>query len=92
MNIDQKLEQLKQIQEVDAPDFLLTRIRQQIQNRNMAKAPVQWKWAFAALGIVILALNVSLLFKPENNIDNQAEIETYINALHLTNSNNLYHE
>jgi hypothetical protein len=92
MNIDQKLEHLKQIQEVDAPDFLFTRIKQQIQNRNMAKAPVQWKWAFAGLGIVILALNASLLFKPVNNKQNQAEIETYINALHLTNSNNLYHE
>jgi len=92
MNIDQKLEQLKQIQEVETPDFLLTRIRQQIQNRQMAQAPVQWKWTFASLGIVILALNVSLLFKQGNKIDDQAEINTYINTLHLTNSNNLYHE
>lgn len=92
MNIDQKIEQLKQIQEVDTPDFLLTRIKQQIQNRSMAKAPVQWKLAFATLGIIILALNLSILFKETDNNNRQPEIATYINALHLTNSNDLYHE
>jgi len=95
MNIDNKLDLLKQIKEVDAPPFLLTRIRQQIANLNNVEAPVKWKWAFAASAILILALNVSIFFKSDEttaSTGKNTEIENVVKSMNLTNSNNLYNE
>ena len=95
MNIDNKLDLLKQIKEVDAPPFLLTRIRQQIANLNNVEAPVKWKWAFAASAILILALNVSIFFKSDETTASSGKntgIENVVKSMNLTNSNNLYNE
>lgn len=67
MNVDKKLDLLKQVKEVDVPPFLLTRIRQRIQSLGDTEAPVKWKWAFAFSAIVLLALNLSILFKQTGN-------------------------
>lgn len=95
MNIDNKLDLLKQIKEVDAPPFLLTRIRQQIENLSNVEAPVKWKWAFAASAILILALNISVFFKSADTTASTAKnsgIENVVNSMNLTTTNDLYNE
>lgn len=95
MNIDNKLDLLKQIKEVDAPPFLLTRIRQQIENLSNVEAPVKWKWAFAASAILILALNISVFFKSADTTaaaGKNSGIENVVNSMNLTTTNDLYHE
>ncbi|MBL0024085.1 MAG: hypothetical protein WBP08_02795 [Saprospiraceae bacterium] len=93
INIDNQLDLLKQIKEVDAPPFLLTRIRQQIQNLDDVEAPVQWKWAFALTSIAILALNISIFFTSANTeIKNTTGIETVISSMHLATTNSIYNE
>lgn len=92
MNIDNKLDLLKKIKEVDAPPFLLTRIRQQIQNLGEVEAPVKWKWAFALTALVILALNVSVFFKSTGTETKKDGIENVISSMNLSTVNDLYHE
>lgn len=95
MNIDNKLDLLKQIKEVDAPPFLLTRIRQQIDNLNNVEAPVKWKWAFAASAMLILGLNVSIFFKSDStsaSAGKNAGIENVVKSMNLTSTNNFYNE
>lgn len=92
MNVDKKLDLLKQVKEVDVPPFLLTRIRQRIQSLGDKEAPVKWKWAFAFSAIVLLALNLSILFKQTGNEEKKAGIEEVVTTMHLSTSNELYHE
>ena len=91
MQIDKKLDALKKIKQVDAPPFLITRIKQQIENLENAPAPVKWKWAFAVSTMLILVLNVSVFFK-NNNTKEKAGIESVISAMHLSDTNALYYE
>lgn len=98
MNIDNKLDQLKQIKQVDAPPFLFTRIRQQIHNLTEVEAPVTWKWAFALTSVLILVLNISILIKSAGNeeanvsLNKTANIENVISSMNLSTTNDLYHE
>lgn len=93
MNIDNKLDLLKQIQEVDAPPYLLTRIRQQLQNLDNIEAPVKWKWTFAFSSVVILALNLSVFFKQVDvSREDNTGIETVVNSMNLVTTNNIYNE
>lgn len=92
MNIDNKLDVLKEIKEVDAPPFLLTRIRQQIQSLQDAPAPVKWKWAFAVSTILVLALNISILFKSTDTQTTKPGIENVVKSMNLSSSNSLYNE
>ena len=91
MNIDNKLDALKKIKQVEAPPFLLTRIKQQIQNRGNAPAPVKWKWAFAATAFIILALNMSILFRT-GSAENKTGIEAVVKSMNISDSNDLYNE
>ncbi len=93
MNIDNKLDLMKQIREVDAPPFLLTRIRQQIQNLDNVEAPVKWKWAFAVISVAILVFNVSIFLKTVNTTEGKTTgIETVISSMNLAATNNIYNE
>ncbi|MBK8610978.1 MAG: hypothetical protein IPL84_13805 [Chitinophagaceae bacterium] len=97
-NIDNKLDALKLIEAVDAPPFLLTRIRQRIQNQELVKAPVKWKLAFAFTSVVLLALNIAILFKSAGNndekpaTDGKTSIETVVSSMNLSTSSNFYYE
>ena len=89
MNIDHNLDALKKIEQVGAPPFLLTRIKQQI--RNLENAPVKWRWAFAVSATVIITLNLSVFFS--NDISTKTNsIETVVSSMQLSNSNTLYNE
>ena len=97
MNIDNKLDILKQIKQVDAPPFLLTRIRQQIENLSNVEVPVKWKWAFAVSSVLILALNISILLQSNDQTEATSKtkangIENVVNSMNLTTTNQLYNE
>ena len=91
MNIDKKLEALEKIRQVDAPPFLLTRIKLQIRNLDNPPSPVRWTWAFVASAVVIVTLNLSIIFSRNNTVKANA-IETVVSSMHLSNTNSLYNE
>jgi hypothetical protein len=93
MNIDSKLDLLRQMKEVDAPHFLLTRIRQQINNLQYAEAPVKWKWGFAVTSVVILSLNISIFFASSSSATKKNNgIENIVSSMNLSTTNDLYNE
>jgi hypothetical protein len=93
MDIENKLDALKQIKQVDAPPFLFTRIKQQIHALNTVEAPLQWKWTFGVASVVILLLNIaSLLNTPESTPSKQTGIENIVTSMDLATSNTLYNE
>jgi hypothetical protein len=94
MDINKTLDLLKQIKQVDAPPFLLTRIRQQLQNLQHTEAPVKWKWAFAVSLIIILALNISTLSNSSGTIPvtENTEAQNIVNSLNLSTQNDFYNE
>ena len=95
MPIEDKLDLLKQIKKVDAPPFLLTRIRQQIGMSGYSEAPAKWKWAITCSFLLILALNMTILVKTnqlQKNTVKNTDIEKMIKVMNLTNPNDFYNE
>jgi hypothetical protein len=94
MDINKTLDLLKQIKQTEAPPFLLTRIRQQLQNLQHTEAPVRWKWAFAASLIIILAINISMLKNAANvyPVTENTEAQNIVNSLNLSTQNDFYNE
>ena len=93
MNTDKKLDLLKQIKEVEAPPFLFTRIKQQIQNTDITEAPVKWKWAFGLASLVIIILNTYTLFMSNTSSTKiDAGVESIVKEMNLSTQNDLYYE
>jgi hypothetical protein len=93
MNIDNKLDVLKNIKKVDAPPFLLTRVKQQIDNLSNVEAPVKWKWAFALASVIIMMLNVTIFLKSTVTSEKKTTgVENVINGMNLSTENDLYNE
>lgn len=93
MDFNKKLDILKQMKEVDAPPFLLTRIMQQIQNLQHTKAPAKWKWAFAFTSILLLVFNISILIKSSASANKKiTSVQNIVNSLGLAATNDLYNE
>ncbi len=93
MNIDNKLDLLKNIKKVDAPPFLLTRVKQQVHNLSNVEAPVKWKWAFALTSVIIMMLNVTIFLKSNESSEKKTTgVENVINGLNLSTKNDLYNE
>jgi len=86
-----KLDLLQQVQKVEAPPFLYTRILQRISSVQETPAPIKWRFAFAAVAVLLLALNISILLssKPKTKSNN---IDTVVSSMNLSTSNELYHE
>lgn len=91
MNIDKHLDKLKSIRQVDAPAFLFTRIRQQIENLADAPAPVRWRFAFVSVAILLLLLNTAVLIR-SSKMEKRTGIEQVVSGMQLSSSNDLYHE
>ena len=91
MNINNQLNKLKEIQQVEAPTFLLTRINQQIYNTQNQSAPVKWKLAFVLAAIILLTVNVWAFIR-SNKTQSSYSIETVVSSMRLNNNNQLYHE
>jgi hypothetical protein len=91
MDIDKKLDLLNNIQSVDEPAFLLTRIKQRIQSLELSPAPSSWKWALALAGAVIIILNLGIIRKTSNTTEHSS-IESIAVSMNLSSGNNLYDE
>ncbi|EOR95867.1 hypothetical protein ADIARSV_0929 [Arcticibacter svalbardensis MN12-7] len=91
MDIEERLNSLKNIQEVDVPPFLFTRIQQGIKDKKKKSVPMPWRWAFAASGLLILALNLSVFYNQVITKE-RTNISTLASAMQMTNSNDLYNE
>lgn len=89
--MESKLDLLKRVQKVETPAFLYTRIMQHLQRVQDAPAPVKWQFAFAATAILLLVLNMSILLFSKPTAEN-GTIEPVVNSMHLSTSNELYHE
>lgn len=90
MNIDKKLEALRKIRQVDAPDFLYTRIEAQLTQDNAQVVSGKWKLATVAAFAVIIMMNVLVVMsaaKPAGS-----NIGSVVNAMNLTTQNHLYDE
>ena len=89
MSIDKKLEALKKIRHVDAPDFLYSRIEARLSESNEVVSR-SWKLATVAGFAVIVLMNILVAVqaaKPE-----RSNIESVVNAMNLTSQNHLYDE
>lgn len=86
MNIDEKL---KKIRLVEAPPFLFTRIEAQINAAVNVISP-RWRWSAIAGFAVLVLINIYVV--AQSLRPRQAGIETVVNALSLSTSNNLYDE
>ncbi len=91
MNINNQLNKLKEIQQVEAPTFLLTRINQQIANTQNQSASIKWQLAFVLGAFILLTVNV-WVFTRSNKTQSSSSIETVVSSMSLNNSNQLYHE
>lgn len=91
MNIENRLDKLKGVQQVEAPPFLFTRIQQQIANLADVPAPVKWRVAFVTAAIVLIVLNTGILLKSSSQQKAQV-VEQVVNSLQLSSSNDFYHE
>lgn len=93
MDIDKELNKLRQIQEVEAPPFLLTRIHQRIKSLDNKPAPIKWKLAFVLSTVIILGLNLSMFFdKSDVSQVSENGVALVVSSMALSNSNELYHE
>jgi hypothetical protein len=93
LNNNHNIDILSQIKTVEAPPFLLTRIKQQIQNLNKNTVPLKWKWAFASAAILILTLNLTFFFKSTTFANyKENKIEKVFNNMELSAKIDLYNE
>jgi hypothetical protein len=85
MDIDKKL---GKIRPVTAPPFLFTRIEARLSEGVVSR---KWRLSAAAGFAILLLLNIYVISRPAR--PQQANIETLVSGMMLTNSNNnLYDE
>jgi len=91
MNLENRLNKLSEINQVDAPPFLYTKIEQRIRNLQEKKINPVFKFAFTGLIAFILITNVLVLnnyyaSKKSNNL------EVVVQNMQLRNNNTFYNE
>jgi hypothetical protein len=91
MNIENKLEKLKNILQVDAPPFLFTRIKESINTLQSQPAPVKWRLAFGAAAMLVLFLNVFAIFNSDGKMQ-EGNLDEVVRVMQLSTSNDFYHE
>jgi len=91
MNIDDRLDKLKNITPVEAPPFLYTRVQQAINSLNNTAAPLRWRWTFAITAIFIVIINLTVISR-SSHITKNSDVEQVVNVMQLSSSNDLYHE
>ncbi len=91
MDIDKKLELLNNIRQVDAPPFMLARIKERINTISNPVTPIQWKWAFGLSSLIMIVLNTAV-FLSEKKVENKGSFETLVSTMDMSTTNELYHE
>jgi hypothetical protein len=82
-----KLEKLNHIQEVDAPEFLLTRIMQKIETSKANTFPMSWGLALSFSFALVILFNSIVITK---NTSSNDDIDSYAKSIRLTSSNSIY--
>ncbi len=83
--VEHAFRQLAEINPVDAPPFLLTRIKQQIANKEVKVKPV-WAVSFATAIALLFMLNLNIVSQKSE----QTQEQNFISSMGLYNQNNLY--
>lgn len=81
------LERLKNIQRVDAPPFLFTRIQEKINAKTTNIRPL-WAWSMSVACASLLLLNVFVLLHFEDNAG--LKQRNLVEKMHLSSNNQLY--
>jgi len=84
-NVEKAFHHLESIKTVDAPPFLLTRIKQQIANKEAKVKPV-WAVSLVTAVFLLFMLNLNLVSKQSE----QTQEQNLISSMHLSSQNNLY--
>jgi hypothetical protein len=84
--IDKKLEMLSQIESVEAPPFLLTRIKQKIENQSENHVSMPFTWSLIAAVSLLFILNCSVLFLN----DTPKQTTNLVETLELMPKNDFY--
>ncbi len=80
------LELLKQIQQVDAPAFLMTRIQERIVKSKSNKFSPQLTWVLSIFLLAVIAFDASLVARARFN----AKDNNLIQEMNLMPENSLY--
>jgi hypothetical protein len=86
--VNNNLELLSQIETVEAPTFLLTRIKQQIENERVNQFSPRVSWVLGFSMVLILSLNIAVLLS-----SNTPSVPTNLaQKMELLPQNNFYNE
>lgn len=91
MNIEDQLNAFKKMEQVDAPPFLLAKIKHRIAQEQPVSKPIKWAFAFSIL--MILAFNFEVWLKI--NLSNTTQtngISSLAIGLNLNTQIDFYHE
>ncbi len=83
---------MNELERVEAPPFLFTRIASSIDNLEKAQFPVQKVLVFACALVVLIVVNFTILFSI-NDVDQQSENQPLDwTSMYTNSSNQIYHE
>lgn len=85
--IESHIDLLSQINKVEAPPFLLTRINQKLQSESSQFFSPRITRLIIAIFFLVLILNISLLVRNSNESDSGKSIAE---SMHLLPTNSLY--
>lgn len=83
------LNMLENIQKVDAPPFLLTRIREQIHELRSDHVSPRMAWGLGISFLLLLTINVFVLASLSKQAGNE---KSMVQSMELVQDNTLYHE
>lgn len=81
------IDMLEQIQKVDVPPFLLTRIKQKIANAHDMQFSRQSAWAWGLAFALVLVLNITVLLSKATQTENT---DNLVDKMNLSPKNTLY--
>lgn len=81
------LDTLNQIEEVEVPPFLFTRIKERIRYNSETATTPKIKLSLGISLSIILVLNIFAVYKGTNNIQHQ---DSLVQSMNLLPDNNLY--
>ena len=85
--MNEQIEILKNIQKVDAPPFLYTRIQERIRQQMADRISPQWAWSMGLTCLLIFSLNLSIVFSKEKK---EVRENNLAKEMRLMPSNNIY--